>query len=123
MSRTPEFVVLSDAAARAVAGPGSRHAALIEDAFKVLIETPGGGISLSGDSRARSLARRAVLALADLADSGTTVTEADVRMAVSHSRTGESAPAAPGAALVRAPLPPMGALARAGAAALRAPAP
>jgi len=105
VSRTPEFVVLSDVAARAVAGPGSRHAALIEDAFKVLIETPGGGISLSGDSRARSLAKRAVLALAAQAESGAPVTEADVRMAVGHSRTGETAPAAPGGAR-RGPVSP-----------------
>ena len=34
MSRAPEFIALSDAAVRAVAGVGSRHAALIEDAFK-----------------------------------------------------------------------------------------
>ena len=45
MSRPPEFLPLSDDAARAVYGPGGRHAALIEDAFKVLIETPGGGVS------------------------------------------------------------------------------
>ena len=50
MSRAPEFITLSDAAARAVAGANSRHAALIEDAFDVLVETPGGGISLTGDA-------------------------------------------------------------------------
>ena len=55
MSRSPralgerdaEFIPLSDTAARAVAGPGSRHAALLEDAFHVLIETPGGGVSIN----------------------------------------------------------------------------
>ena len=40
MSRAPEFIVLTDAAARAVSGTNSRHAALIEDAFGVLVETP-----------------------------------------------------------------------------------
>ena len=70
MSRPPEFLPLSDAAARAVAGPGSRHAALIEDAFKVLVETPGGGVSVDGDARARGLAKRAIAALAAQADAG-----------------------------------------------------
>ena len=58
MSRPPEFLSLSDDAARAVYGPGGRHAALIEDAFKVLIETPGGGVSLQGDARGRGQAKR-----------------------------------------------------------------
>ena len=49
-------------ALRAVSGPNSRHAALIEDAFHVLIETPGGGVSLSGDAKARAGAKRAVQA-------------------------------------------------------------
>ncbi|MBX3481734.1 MAG: PhoH family protein, partial [Caulobacter sp.] len=97
MSRPPEFLTLSDAAARAVAGPGSRHAALIEDAFKVLVETPGGGVSLSGDARARSLAKRAIATLAAQADAGGDVSEADVRVAIGQSRSGESGPVAPGA--------------------------
>ena len=59
MSRAPEFLPLSDTAVRAVAGANSRHAALIEDAFGVLLETPGGGVSLSGDTRARTAARKA----------------------------------------------------------------
>jgi len=32
-----EFLPLSESAARAVAGPQSRHAALLEDAFHVLV--------------------------------------------------------------------------------------
>ncbi|MDB5469940.1 MAG: phosphate starvation-inducible protein PhoH [Caulobacter sp.] len=96
MSRTPEFLPLSDVAARAVAGPGSRHAALIEDAFKVLVETPGGGVSVDGDARARGLAKRAIASLAAQADSGSEVTEADVRVAVGQARSGESGPVAPG---------------------------
>ncbi|MFZ5670669.1 MAG: PhoH family protein [Pseudomonadota bacterium] len=93
MSRAPEFVPLSDAAVRAASGPGGRHAALIEDAFKVLLETPGGGVSLAGDARARGQARRAVQTLADLADSGGEVTEADVRVAIGEARSGEAAAA------------------------------
>ena len=57
MSRqTREFLPLSDAALRAVSGPNSRHAALLEDAFHVLVETPGGGVSLSGDAKGRAAA-------------------------------------------------------------------
>jgi len=88
LSRPPEFLPLSDAAARAVAGPGSRHAALIEDAFHVLLETPGGGISVAGDSKARTAAKRAVQLLAERADAGQDVEEADVRVAIGQARTG-----------------------------------
>jgi len=97
MSRPPEFLHLSDAAVRAVSGPGGRHAALIEDAFKVLIETPGGGVSVAGDARGRGAAKRAVQALAELADSGSPVADADVRVAIGDARAGD-APAAPGVA-------------------------
>jgi phosphate starvation-inducible PhoH-like protein len=91
LSRPPEFLPLSDAASRAVAGPGSRHAALIEDAFHVLLETPGGGVSVAGDSRARAGAKRAVQMLADRADSGLEVAEADVRVAIGQARSGGEA--------------------------------
>ena len=94
MSRPPEFLPLSDAASRAVAGPGSRHAALIEDAFHVLLETPGGGVSVSGDSRARAGAKRAVEMLAERADSGLEVVEADVRVAIGQAKSGGSSPSA-----------------------------
>jgi phosphate starvation-inducible PhoH-like protein len=93
LSRPPEFLPLSDAASRAVAGPGSRHAALIEDAFHVLVETPGGGVSVSGDARARAGAKRAVQMLADRADAGHEVAEADVRVAIGQARSGGEAPA------------------------------
>ncbi len=93
MSRPPDFLPLSDAAARAVYGPGGRHAALIEDAFKVLIETPGGGVSVQGDARGRGQARRAIATLEALIDAGSEVSEADVRVAV-----GEARPAVPGGA-------------------------
>jgi phosphate starvation-inducible PhoH-like protein len=92
LSRAPEFINLSDAAVRAVAGANSRHAALIEDAFGVLVETPGGGVSLAGDAKSRAQAKRAVQAIAARADQGLEIGEADVRVAIGNARTG--APAA-----------------------------
>lgn len=99
MSRAPEFVVLSDVAARAVAGEANRHVALIEDAFGVLVETPGGGVSLSGDAKARGHAKQVVQALASRADQGLEVTEADVRVAIGQARTGGRPAPGGGAAL------------------------
>ncbi|MET3526670.1 PhoH family protein [Phenylobacterium koreense] len=87
MSR-PEYVPLSDAALRAVAGEASRHAALIEDAFNVLIETPGGGVSIDGDAKSRNAAKQAVSAIAAQADAGREVGEADVRVAIGSARSG-----------------------------------
>jgi phosphate starvation-inducible PhoH-like protein len=94
LSRAPEFVTLSDAAARAVAGANSRHAALIEDAFDVLVETPGGGVSLTGDSKARAQAKKAVQAIAARADQGLEIGEADVRVAIGNARSGGAGPGA-----------------------------
>jgi phosphate starvation-inducible PhoH-like protein len=87
---TREFVPLSDAGLRAVSGPNSRHAALIEDAFHVLVETPGGGVSLAGGAKARAGAKQAVRAIAERADKGASVSEADVRAAASAARNGEA---------------------------------
>ena len=99
MSReTREFVPLSDAALRAVCGPNSRHAALLEDAFHVLIETPGGGVSLAGDTKARAAAKRAVQSIAKRADAGAETTEADIRVA---ARAGEAGGGATGLPLGR----------------------
>jgi phosphate starvation-inducible PhoH-like protein len=92
LSRAPEFVTLSDAAARAVAGANSRHAALIEDAFNVLVETPGGGVSLTGDSKGRAQAKKAVQAIAERADQGLEIAEADVRVAIGNARSGAAGP-------------------------------
>jgi phosphate starvation-inducible PhoH-like protein len=97
VSQAPEFIPLSDAAARAVAGAGGRHAAVIEDAFKVLIETPGGGVSVAGDPRGRAAAKRAIAILTERADAGQEVAAADVRAAVGQARIGEGKSAAPGA--------------------------
>ena len=88
MSRAPEFINLSDAASRAVAGANSRHAALIEDAFDVLVETPGGGVSLTGPSKGRAQAKQAVQAIAERADQGLEIVESDVRVAIGNARTG-----------------------------------
>jgi phosphate starvation-inducible PhoH-like protein len=87
-----EFVPLSETAARAVSGPSSRHAALIEDAFRVLVETPGGGVALKGDATGRAGAKKAVQMIAARADSGSEVGETDVRVAISAVRTGEPSP-------------------------------
>ena len=71
MSRGPsEFLPLSEAAVRAASGPSGRHAALIEDAFHVLMETPGGGVSLNGGAKARRSAKQAIETLAARADAG-----------------------------------------------------
>ena len=93
MSRdTEEFIALTEDAARAVSGPSSRHAALIEDAFHVLVETPGGGVTLRGDAKGRTGAKRAVQTIAQRAATGVQIGEADVRIAISAARTGESGP-------------------------------
>ncbi len=92
MSRAPEFITLSDAASRAVAGANSRHAALIEDAFGVLVETPGGGVQLSGDSKSRAQAKKVVQAIAERADQGLEIAEADVRVAIGQARNGAGGP-------------------------------
>ena len=84
--RGEEFLPLTETAARAVAGPHSRHAALLEDAFHVLVETPGGGVSIRGDAKGRAAAKRAVQVIADRADAGADITEADVRVALSTAQ-------------------------------------
>jgi len=91
-----EFLPLGEEAARAVAGPGGRHAALIEDAFHVLVETPGGGVSVNGAAGARRGARLAIESLAQRVASRLDVTAADVRVAIDQARTGTQA-GAPGA--------------------------
>lgn len=92
MSRGPsEFLPLAEEAVRAVAGPGGRHAALIEDAFHVLVETPGGGVSLNGDAKARRGAKQAIETLARRVASKLDITPADVRVAIDQARSGSPA--------------------------------
>jgi len=64
MARESEFLALDDAALRAVTGPHSRHIALIEDAYKVLVETSGGGVTINGSTRDRAQAKRVIETLA-----------------------------------------------------------
>lgn len=87
MARESEFLALGDEALHAVIGPGSRHLALIEDRFKVLVETPGGGVSINGSARDRSQARRVIETLARRAETGAEITEADVRTALGAAAT------------------------------------
>jgi len=92
LSRGPsEFVPLSEAGVRAASGPSGRHAALIEDAFHVLIETPGGGVSLNGEAKARRFAKQAIETIAARADAGLEVGPGDVRVAVDQARRGGGA--------------------------------
>jgi phosphate starvation-inducible PhoH-like protein len=81
-------VPLADEAVRAVAGPAGRHVALIEDAFKVLVETPGGGVSLNGEADARRGAKRAIEALAGRVADRLDITPSDVRLAIDEARVG-----------------------------------
>jgi phosphate starvation-inducible PhoH-like protein len=94
--RGEEFLPLTETAARAVAGPHSRHVALLEDAFHVLLETPGGGVSIRGDAKGRAGAKRALNLIAERADAGSEITEADVRVAVAAVRTDGQHPPAGG---------------------------
>ena len=92
MSReAEEFLPYGDAVVRAIAGPHSRHAALIEDGLDVLVETPGGGVRLKGGERARNAARRVVDALAERIEQGAQVDESAVRAAVAAARHGGKA--------------------------------
>jgi phosphate starvation-inducible PhoH-like protein len=92
LSRGPsEFLPLAEEAVRAVAGPGGRHAALIEDAFHVLVETPGGGVSLNGDAKSRRGAKQAIETLARRVASKLDITPADVRVAIDQARSGSPA--------------------------------
>ena len=95
MPRESEFLALDDTALRAVMGPQSRHVALIEDAFKVLVETPGGGISINGGARDRANAKTVIQTLIQRAEKGATVTEADVRTALGSVRGGKTSSSDP----------------------------
>jgi phosphate starvation-inducible PhoH-like protein len=88
--RETEFLALTEAALRAVVGSNSRYIALIEDAFHVLIETPGGGLALAGQAKDRAGAKHAIEIIAGRADEGVEVTEADVRVAIAASRSRDS---------------------------------
>ena len=92
-----DFIALTDACVLSIVGPSERYLAMIEGAFKVLIEMPGGGLIVSGDPRARQRARAVILTLSDLYDQGVDLTEADVRRVIEQpaSVDGESASPSP----------------------------
>src|SRR6185437_10875102 len=89
LSRGPsEFLPLSEAGVRAAWGQNGRHAALFEDAFDVLLETPGGGVTLNGKAESRRRAKQALEIIAHRADEGLDVAQADVRVAIDQARHG-----------------------------------
>jgi phosphate starvation-inducible PhoH-like protein len=86
-----DFINLTDPCVLAVVGPSERYLAMIEGAFKVLVEMPGGGLVISGDARARQKAKAVVVTLADMYDQGVDIAEADVRRLINEPQlTGQS---------------------------------
>ena len=79
-----DFISLTDPCVLAVVGPSERYLAMIEGAFKVLVEMPGGGLVISGDARARQKAKAMIVALADMYDQGVDIAEADVRRLINQ---------------------------------------
>ncbi|WP_303827269.1 PhoH family protein [Asticcacaulis taihuensis] len=79
-----DFINLTDPCVLAVVGPSERYLAMIEGAFKVLVEMPGGGLVISGDARARQKAKAVIVALADMYDQGVDIAEADVRRLINQ---------------------------------------
>ena len=79
-----DFINLTDACVLAVVGPSERYLAMIEGAFKVLVEMPGGGLVISGDARARQKAKAVIVTLADMYDQGVDIAEADVRRLINE---------------------------------------
>ncbi len=90
MSRViDEFIALPEPVQAAVCGANARHVALIENAFSVLIETPGGGLALRGAAKNLTGAKAVIDSLAERARSGAEVAESDVRMAIGAVRSGD----------------------------------
>jgi phosphate starvation-inducible PhoH-like protein len=79
-----DFISLTDPCVLAVVGPSERYLAMIEGAFKVLVEMPGGGLVISGDARARQKAKAVIVTLADMYDQGVDIAEADVRRLINE---------------------------------------
>lgn len=77
-----DFIPLSEACVLAVVGPSERYLAMIEGAYNVLIEMPGGGLVVSGEARARQKAKAVIEALASLYDQGIQIGESDVRRTI-----------------------------------------
>ena len=86
-----DFINLTDPCVMAVVGPSERYLAMIEGAFKVLVEMPGGGLVISGDARARQKAKAVIVTLADMSAQGVDIAEADVRRLINEPQlTGRS---------------------------------
>ncbi|ESQ85581.1 phosphate starvation protein PhoH [Asticcacaulis sp. AC466] len=86
-----DFISLADPCVLAVVGPAERYLAMIEGAFKVLVEMPGGGLIVSGDARARQKAKAVIIALADMYDQGIDISEVDVRGLINQPTAVETA--------------------------------
>ncbi|MGN6423758.1 MAG: PhoH family protein, partial [Asticcacaulis sp.] len=87
MAAKDDFIDLSTDAVLAVSGPAQRYLALIESAFSVLVETPGNGLKISGDTRNRHKAAAVIRALIERYDTGVEVGEDDVRRLIQHPST------------------------------------
>jgi phosphate starvation-inducible PhoH-like protein len=74
-----DFLTLNDEMVAKIAGPSERFLALIEGAFKVLVQMPGGGFSIEGQPRASFRTREVLMGIKALIDNGAEPTEADVR--------------------------------------------
>jgi len=74
-----DFLSMTEDCVLAVVGPSERYLSLIEGAYQVLVEMPGGGLIVSGDARGRQKAKTVLVALAELYDQGVDIAEADVR--------------------------------------------
>ena len=88
-----DFISLTEACVLAVVGPSERYLAMIEGAYHVLVEMPGGGLAVSGDARARHKARAVIEALAELYDQGLDIVEVDVRRLIEQPRGAPARPA------------------------------
>ncbi|UDF03573.1 PhoH family protein [Asticcacaulis sp. AND118] len=86
---TEDFIDLDEDKVLALSGPAQRYLALIEGAYHVLIETPGGGFQITGKVRDRQRANVIINALSELYDEGVEISEVDVRTLIQNP-TGKS---------------------------------
>jgi phosphate starvation-inducible protein PhoH and related proteins len=91
-----QFIALDEDQVLAVCGPSQRYLALLEGAFKVFIETPGGGLAIKGDAKSRLQAAFVIDGLISLLDQAISITEADVRVLIQGSLGQMLNPAASG---------------------------
>ena len=82
MSARTDSLAANEGLVLAVSGPSQHHLALIENALKVLIETPGGGFVISGEAKARHEAMAVISALEKRHKDGLAITETEVRQAL-----------------------------------------